>query len=63
LNVGDTFRKDGQTWMWARCPECLDERAVRKRGPLPTRLCENCVKKVSRKVNDIIWYDIINKGE
>ena len=49
--------------MWARCPECLDERAVRKKGPLPTRLCKNCVKKVSRKVNDIIWYDIMTKGE
>ena len=63
MKVGDTFSKDGQTWIWSICPECLFERAVRKRGPLPQRLCTECAKKVSNRVNNNIWFNLKTKGE
>ena len=58
MNVGDTFREKGATWVWAKCPECLEERAVRKRGPLVYRLCSVCAPLVARKVNDLLWKNV-----
>ena len=63
MQVGDTYRENGKTRIWSRCPDCLEERGVHKQGPSPLVLCKDCAKKVARRLNNRVWYIIYNKED
>ena len=63
MEMGDTYRENGLSLVWARCPACLYERGVRRRGPSPLVLCKDCAKKEAKKMNTKVWYGLWNKGE
>ena len=57
MNVGDTFREDGKTMTWARCPGCSSERAIRKKHSCesPLRLCKECHLKQAKITMESLW--------
>lgn len=57
MKIGQSYREDNRTMVWVICPECKDERGVKKKYSIEStnRLCKVCNLKRVKDVMSSMW--------